>query len=324
MANKAGLLTRFASFLLVASLATAVLPIYRVNAATGGWAEAYLKILNDSKSEIRWSSIAALADKNGVVTVEETRNSGKKVVVIANVCGDETPELMYVTIARDSSGLESINNLHIWDYVDGRVRELYSSKASSATTYYYDARGNMNGIGEGSKCHLFTASDGGLYLAFSSGDFYVEKLELRSGVLEGKYSNESIINKITHLWLASDTYHGEPEAVAVESAVEYLTQQKNILVMTLNGHPIETADPPYIDNGRTMVPVRFISEALSAKVDWNETTKTVTVTASGSTIIRLTIGDVNMTIEKDGAVETIMMDVPANIKTAGLTYPLDS
>lgn len=35
---------------------------------------------------------------------------------------------------------------------------------------------------------------------------------------------------------------------------------------------------PYIENGRTYVPIRFVSEALGADVKWNNTTKTVTIT----------------------------------------------
>jgi len=36
--------------------------------------------------------------------------------------------------------------------------------------------------------------------------------------------------------------------------------------------------PPQIINGRTMVPVRFISEGLGAEVGWDGATKTVTIT----------------------------------------------
>lgn len=35
---------------------------------------------------------------------------------------------------------------------------------------------------------------------------------------------------------------------------------------------------PYIDNGRTYVPVRFVSETLGADVDWDKSTKTVKIT----------------------------------------------
>ena len=40
---------------------------------------------------------------------------------------------------------------------------------------------------------------------------------------------------------------------------------------------------PIIINGRTMVPLRFVGEALGCKVDWNEVTRTVTVTDQGKT-----------------------------------------
>lgn len=35
---------------------------------------------------------------------------------------------------------------------------------------------------------------------------------------------------------------------------------------------------PYIENGRTLVPVRFVSEALNAAVKWDQKTRTVTIT----------------------------------------------
>ena len=36
--------------------------------------------------------------------------------------------------------------------------------------------------------------------------------------------------------------------------------------------------PPYIEMGRTMVPVRFVAEALGANVDWQEKSRTVIIT----------------------------------------------
>jgi len=47
---------------------------------------------------------------------------------------------------------------------------------------------------------------------------------------------------------------------------------------TVNGQKIALDVPPQIINGRTLVPLRFISEALGAKVDWNNQTKTVSIT----------------------------------------------
>ena len=41
---------------------------------------------------------------------------------------------------------------------------------------------------------------------------------------------------------------------------------------------------PVIENGRTLVPVRFISEALGASVDWHDATRKVTILLGGKTI----------------------------------------
>lgn len=50
---------------------------------------------------------------------------------------------------------------------------------------------------------------------------------------------------------------------------------KNALV---DGNKLTLDVPPQIINGRTMVPVRFISEGLGADVGWDGATKTVTIT----------------------------------------------
>ncbi|WP_027356720.1 stalk domain-containing protein [Desulfofundulus thermocisternus] len=51
----------------------------------------------------------------------------------------------------------------------------------------------------------------------------------------------------------------------------------------VNGKPVTLDVPGKILSGRTMVPLRFIGESLGAKVDWNETKRTVIiVTGSGS------------------------------------------
>ncbi len=46
---------------------------------------------------------------------------------------------------------------------------------------------------------------------------------------------------------------------------------------SVNNKKIEMDTAPIIDRGRTMVPVRFISEALGAEVVWDDATKTVTI-----------------------------------------------
>ncbi len=66
--------------------------------------------------------------------------------------------------------------------------------------------------------------------------------------------------------------------------------------------------PPTIIDGRTLVPLRAIFEALGATVDWNQTTKTVTGTKDGTTII-MTVGQSTFTVNGD----VKKLDVPSQI-----------
>ncbi|MCD1259735.1 copper amine oxidase N-terminal domain-containing protein [Paenibacillus athensensis] len=75
----------------------------------------------------------------------------------------------------------------------------------------------------------------------------------------------------------------------VQAATE--NEGQIMVPVIVNGHKVKFPDTePYVDsNGRTMVPVRFVSEKLGGKVDWNAATRTVTIATQGKSI-SLTIG----------------------------------
>ena len=74
---------------------------------------------------------------------------------------------------------------------------------------------------------------------------------------------------------------------------------------------------PQIIEGRTMVPLRAIFEALGAEVNWDDATKTVTATRDG-VIVSLTVGKNEM--QKDS--ETVALDVPAQIVESRTLVPV--
>jgi hypothetical protein len=51
-----------------------------------------------------------------------------------------------------------------------------------------------------------------------------------------------------------------------------------------NGTEKQTHTAPFIANGRTMVPLRLIAEALSAEVYWDDTARTIDITRRGETV----------------------------------------
>jgi uncharacterized protein YbbC (DUF1343 family) len=58
------------------------------------------------------------------------------------------------------------------------------------------------------------------------------------------------------------------------------------IVIKVGGRPISFDSEPYIDaNNRTMVPLRAISEALGAVVNWDAKTKTITIVKQGHRIV---------------------------------------
>lgn len=76
--------------------------------------------------------------------------------------------------------------------------------------------------------------------------------------------------------------------------------------LTIDGTPIKTDAPPVVLEGRTLVPLRAIFEALGANVEWDNATKTATAIKAG-TEIKLTLN--NKTASVNGIAQTL--DVPA-------------
>jgi len=85
-------------------------------------------------------------------------------------------------------------------------------------------------------------------------------------------------------------------------------EQEPAVTVTLNGTKLEFDQNPVIVDGRTLVPLRKIFEALGASVNWNDSTRTVTSSLGGTTI-SLTIG--SDTMKKNST--SVKLDVPAQI-----------
>lgn len=60
--------------------------------------------------------------------------------------------------------------------------------------------------------------------------------------------------------------------------------QKSNLKLTIDGVPVKTDSAPVNVNGRILVPMRAMFEAMGATVQWNPATQTATATKDGTTI----------------------------------------
>ncbi|MCX7709741.1 MAG: copper amine oxidase N-terminal domain-containing protein [Clostridia bacterium] len=85
----------------------------------------------------------------------------------------------------------------------------------------------------------------------------------------------------------------------------------------VNGKEVVSDVPPVLKYGRTLIPVRAITNALGAEVAWDAATNTVTITKEG-TVIEIVLG--NTTAKVNG--EEVKLDVPAELYNSRTIVPV--
>jgi hypothetical protein len=95
------------------------------------------------------------------------------------------------------------------------------------------------------------------------------------------------------------------------------TAAAETIKVNLNGSPLAFDQPPIIENGRTLVPMRAIFEGLGAQVGWDGASGTVTGTQDGLVVV-LKIGDTKALVNGN----PVTLDVPAKILGGRTLVPL--
>ena len=79
---------------------------------------------------------------------------------------------------------------------------------------------------------------------------------------------------------------------------------------------------PYIDgNSRTMIPVRFVSEALGADVSWEDNMQSAVISLDGTTV-KVPVGSKTISVTKGGSTSTVAMDTQAVITDGRTCIPV--
>jgi sugar lactone lactonase YvrE len=134
--------------------------------------------------------------------------------------------------------------------------------------------------------------------------------------------------QLTHGW--NGIYITAIDAASNSTVIEYYVTVINKIVLQIGNQTASVNDEdvvleaaPYIKNGRTMVPIRFIAESLGAEVGWDNTTKSITIEKEGI-VISLQIGNVEAYIEKEDVIgrERITLEAPPEIVSARTFVPL--
>lgn len=96
------------------------------------------------------------------------------------------------------------------------------------------------------------------------------------------------------------------------STTTFAAEIKTGPAVRVNGEIIEFPDQqPYIDeNNRTMVPVRFVIEALDAEAEWDGANQAAIITKDGVRVV-IVIDEETITVTEAGETRTVTMDTTA-------------
>ena len=122
------------------------------------------------------------------------------------------------------------------------------------------------------------------------------------------------------------TYGGAPaqgsdgELPPAQGGTQPASGADDILIY-VNGSQVFPDAAPVIQNGRTLVPIRVIAEALGYNVEWDGVNQVVTVT-NGNEMVRLIIGASFLSYLNSTTSSSITLDVPAQIISDRTYLPL--
>lgn len=91
--------------------------------------------------------------------------------------------------------------------------------------------------------------------------------------------------------------------------------------INVNGVSLETDQPPVIENGRTLVPLRAVAEALGCQIEWDDVSKTASFSQGDVTAI-ITVGESYILVGDGVYNQEFPIDSPAVIRNSRTLIPL--
>lgn len=105
-------------------------------------------------------------------------------------------------------------------------------------------------------------------------------------------------------------------AAAMLAAPAAMAEEDNVSVI-VNNEKVEFDQPPIIDEGHTLVPIRAVFEKAGAEVEWNQETQTATLT-KGNYTVNITLND--EVLYKNGT--PVALAMPAKIVNDRVLIPV--
>lgn len=177
----------------------------------------------------------------------------------------------------------------------------------------------------GVEASIETSQEKGSYVKYNNVDYYKYEKSYKvsaDGFNPATYYDQLYLT-IKNNKLYAITYSRVSTENHSESFIDFMNKlyfNLNDIKIIVNGRVIQPDSAPYIENGRTLVPIRAVAEALDYKVTWDPTDRKVTVkSANGAKSLSMNIGSFQAV--KNG-VETVTLDVAPAIRNDRTYLPI--
>lgn len=156
-----------------------------------------------------------------------------------------------------------------------------------------------------------------LTLSAGAVDLYVDNVKIETDTPPMIVSNRTLVpvRAIFEALGADMTWDGETRTATGKNTDKTVVIQIGSATAYVNGEATTLDVPAQIINNRTMVPARFVSEALGANVYWDGATQTVRIANTVYDVLRVVDGD-TIVVDFNGTKEKVRMigiDTPESV-----------
>ncbi|GIP09459.1 copper amine oxidase N-terminal domain-containing protein [Paenibacillus macerans] len=102
---------------------------------------------------------------------------------------------------------------------------------------------------------------------------------LKNGQVFISLTGAKVLDDLTFKW------NNTTKQVSVKGKETNLLLTINKTTAEKNGVTVKLSTAPFIHNGKTMIPLRFVTEAMNSSVTWNQSTQTAFITKASSKLI---------------------------------------
>lgn len=237
-----------------------------------------------------------------------------------------TPELFIASFDYGSSVLP-YNMYDIFCYTNGGVVRPLDDFSMGYKSYYTIAENgyldNLGFIGAGEDVHQYLKIDPvtgrAIYDKWINHDYWTPENKYYMNYGEYEYNNRLQISKSEYDALKAQ--YPPKQNIEWHPIDDYMSLWNELntsaIPVYINGQQIAFDQPPVIENGRTLVPLRGIFEALGAEVYWDNVSRSIISNRGNINLIMTIDSDI---MYKNGVVQ--YLDVPPKIINDRTMVPL--